>query len=207
VSDGGGAAEAGTVGTRADAATSAPPIEGPELYPLKEGRSWTFTGQFRYIKDSYVVRVLRATRDVGAVDPSGRVGERMTFEMESEDAPGFGRGVKRDPHVIVLTGRTHGLSFDGGKTISFADLFIWPSKDGEVQPDTGVGTYTWKQVGKFTVLAGTFDDCWTCERRDDGNRFGASSTFCKGVGLVKLENGVANVDSAYNRYELSDKNF
>jgi hypothetical protein len=63
-----------------------------------------------------------------------------------------------------------------------------------------------KQVGKVTVPAGTFDDCWTCERRDD-SRVGASSTFCRGVGLVKFERGVVKVDSAYARYELSAKNF
>lgn len=132
--------------------------------PITVGRSWTY--------DVSIIGTYPACSKgshTGTVVAAKTVGGKPAFQVQSF-CPGAGVNayfVDGD-HVEVYYMNTWVLALDA------------PVAEGHTWSD-GVNSYVWNKLGKLTVPAGTYEDCWNAKHVG-----GTSYTqYCRGVGPVK----------------------
>ena len=144
--------------------------------PITVGRSWTYDVT---IIGTYPI--CSKGSHTGSVIGTKTVGGKAAFQVQSF-CPGAGVNayfVDGDK-VEVYYMNTWVLALDA------------PVAEGHTWSD-GVNSYVWNKLGKVTVPAGTYEDCWSAKHVG-----GASYTqYCRGVGPVKWH----YVDAFGNGYD------
>ena len=161
-----------------DGATKPDAAVDTRIDPIALGRTWTYNVT---IVGTYPL--CKAGSNVGRVLGEKVVAGKQAFQVQSF-CPGAGTSsyaVDGDK-VEVYYGSAWILSLDA------------PVAEGHTWTD-GVVTYVWENVGKLTVPAGTFDDCWKA-RPQVGPSY---TTFCRGVGPVRWH----YVDASGNGYDAA----
>lgn len=147
-----------------DASTTPDAAVDDRIDPIALGRTWTYDVT---ILGTYPL--CKPGSNTGRVLGQKVVSGKPAFQVQSF-CPGAGTSsyaVDGDK-VEVYYGSAWILSLDS------------PVAEGHTWTD-GVITYAWEKVGKLTVPAGTYDDCWKARPQ-----IGASyTTFCRGIGPVR----------------------
>jgi hypothetical protein len=146
--------------------------------PIALGRTWTYDVT---IIGTYPL--CKAGTNTGRVLGEKVVGGKQAFQVQSF-CPGAG---------------TSSYAVDGDKVeVYYANAWILsldsPVAEGHTWTD-GLTTYVWEKVGKLTVPAGTYEDCWKA-RPQIGPSY---TTFCRGVGPVRWH----FVDATGNGYDAT----
>jgi len=138
--------------------------DGDLLYPLAEGRVWTF----EVISSGCNEPVYPVT--VGAIE---MVGGREAFLVTTGTV---------ECGVVERHLSQNGQAVDRYDPLNdtWTPLVAEPIEDGAVWAD---GEQRWEAVAEITVPAGTFADCWRAVDPQDGV---TGTTFCPGVGPVQL---------------------
>jgi hypothetical protein len=173
--------------------------DGPDtrLFPAEVGRSWTYVKQVgqnpglpgvasytvevtgRRMVDGYNTFVTETQTPEGAVE--------TTFDVQGDNVYYGWDPDRSSPMMKEPVQEGASWSYDQGVGI-------------------GMATLTWHWVGKDTVTAGTFDECW---RLDDAAQQGRGPAFvthtvaCRGVGTIRH----TSQDPDASGYELASKNF
>jgi len=183
VSGEGGPDDAGVDSTTPDGATPDAAVDN-RIDPIALGRSWTYDVS---IIGTYPI--CKAGSHTGAVLGQKTTAGKPSFQVQSF-CPGAGTSsyfVDGD-HVEIYYGGAWILSLEA----PVAETTMWT--DGLLQ-------YTWEKIGKITVPAGTFDDCWSAKHVG-----GVSYTrFCRGIGPVQWHyvDGTGNgYDATLTKYKL-----
>ncbi len=145
---------------------STPDATAPDnrIDPITVGRTWTYDVT---IIGNYPL--CKAGSNTGRVLGQKSVGGRNALQVQSF-CPGAG---------------TTSYAVDGDKVeIYYASNWVLsldaPVQEGHTWTD-GLYTYGWENVGKVTVPAGTYADCWKA-KPTVGTSY---TTFCRGVGPVR----------------------
>jgi len=164
--------------TKPDATIKPDAAVDDRIDPIALGRTWTYDVT---IIGTYPL--CRAGSNTGSVLGQKVVGGKPAFQVQSF-CPGAGTSsyaVDGDK-VEVYYGSAWILSLDS------------PVAEGHTWTD-GLTTYVWEKVGKVTVPAGTYNECWKA-RPQTGPSY---TTFCRGVGPVRWH----YVDAIGNGYDAT----
>lgn len=180
-SNGGPSTPAGDAGADATISPDAATADGgvdDRIDPIELGRSWTYDVT---IIGTYPL--CKAGSHTGQVLGQKVVAGKQAFQVQSF-CPGAGTSsyAVNGDRVEVYYANTWILSLDA------------PVAEGHTWTD-GLTTYEWQKVGKVTVVAGTFDDCWNAKPQV-GESY---TTFCRGIGPVRWH----FVDGSANGYDAS----
>jgi hypothetical protein len=172
--------------------------DGPDtrLFPAEVGRSWT-----------YVKRVGEDPRTPGVasytVEITGRemVDGYNAFVTENASP----EGTYAAP--LVVQGDNVYYPWDRERSEPLMKEPVQEGASWSFDVPQGTKTLTWHWVGKDTVTAGTFDECWRLDEVvPDGRHPGSVSNTvaCRGVGTIRASSGAG----AYTYgHELASKNF
>lgn len=164
--------------SKLDAAPKPDAAVDTRIDPIEVGRTWTY--------DVTILGTYPLCR--AGVNTARVLGQKAMAGKQGLQVQSFCPGAGTSSYAVdgdrveVYYGGAWVLSLDA------------PVADGHTWSD-GVVTYVWEKVGKLTVPAGTFDDCWKA-RPQVGPSY---TTFCRGVGPVRWH----YVDGLGNGYDAT----
>lgn len=103
--------------------------------------------------------------------------------------PAFQDGCGFDDVYYEDRGADEYWQFFPAEETKWQRLMVPPEEDLEWEVPGGSWQFRWRWVGEYTVVAGTFSDCWARESnvKTTGVPYVGDYIYCRGVGLVSLD--------------------
>ncbi|MBX3204774.1 MAG: hypothetical protein KF764_06880 [Labilithrix sp.] len=185
------AVDAGELATETPVDAAPPDAAAPEtrIYPFEEDRWW----DHRYANPGgpYDCKPgVHRTTILGRKTISGREAWRMKTACGG-----------RQEIAVAVEGDELAMWFNG----KWPHLLRAPLEDGARWPWVSSRMRLTREPGPVKVEAGTFDDCWTVTLAPEIPS--VATTYCRGVGIVRLRRGGPKSNYAGNDAELVGASF